>query len=242
MMWRYAIITACAALLSSATFAEDGYRAAYKLVVGPLTVGEAERSFEIEPSGAYRFVSKMKSTGVVSIVRDEELLETSSGMFRDGIYYPADYTYVRKSKKKPRNIAMHFDRDNANIETIVNGEILWAPLREDLLDKLVYQAALMHDLGVGKTELIYRIADRGREKLYQPVFADEEVIKTKAGRFNTIKIVRERTNDKRRTIFWCAPELGYLPVRIAVRDKKGKETTANLTEYHSLVTRAPSSP
>ena len=137
---------------------------------------------------------------------------------------------------------MHFDRDNANIETIVNGEILWAPLREDLLDKLVYQAALMHDLGVGKTELIYRIADRGREKLYQPVFADEEVIKTKAGRFNTIKIVRQRANDKRRTIFWCAPELGYLPVRIAVRDKKGKETTANLTEYHSLVARVPSSP
>ncbi len=129
---------------------------------------------------------------------------------------------------------MHFDRENASIEIIVNGERISSPLREDQLDNLMYQAALMHDLRAGKTELNYRIADRGKDKSSQPIFAEKAIVETKLGRFETFKIVREHTNDKRRTIFWCAPDLGFLPVRVAHREKDGIETTALLTKYRSF--------
>lgn len=240
MIMRYPLVLACVLSLPLLAAADDGYRAAYKLVAGPLKVGEVERSFEVHADGAYSFVSKLRATGVVSIVRQDELLETSTGTFQEGNYYPAHYTYLRKNKKKPRDIDMHFDRQNADIRTVVNGETLSSPLRDQVLDKLIYQAALMHDLKMGKTDLSYRIADRGREKIYTPELAGKELIETDAGRFDTLKVTRNRGgNDKRRTIFWCAPELGYLPVQIAYREKSGKETIAVLTEYHRIEPTAP---
>ncbi len=234
MMPRYALVVAFVLLLSPAAAAEGGYHATYRLMMGPLTVGKMERSFEVQADGTYRFVSKLKATGLASIVNRDELLETSSGAFELGTYRPDQYNYVRKNKKKPRVISMYFDRENANVKTIVNGETMSSPLSENLLDKLIYQAALMHDLGLGKTDLGYRIADRGKEKLYRPVFMEQERIKTDIGEFDTMKIVRRRSKDKRRTTFWCAAELAYLPVRVAYREKDGKETIAVLTEYDRI--------
>ena len=233
-MSRYIIVFLYGLFFSTAILAEDGYSATYKLVVGPLTVGKMKQSFEIEPDGAYRFESKTWTTGLASIVRPDELIETSTGTFRSGSYYPLEYTYVRQNKKKPRTIHMHFDRENASIKIEVNGEAISSPLHEDQLDKLIYQAALMHDLRAGKTELTYRIADRGKDKSYRLIFAEKIFVETKVGRLETLKIVRERPNDKRRTVFWCAPDLGFLPVRVVHREKDGTETTALLTKYRSF--------
>ncbi len=242
MIPRYALVIGCALLLSSGAPAEDGYRATYRLIVGPLTVGKMERSFEVKPDGNYHFVSKLKATGLASIIHQDELLETSSGTFQSGAYYPAHYTWLRKNRKKPRAISMHFDRENANIKTVVNGKTISSPLNENLLDKLVYQAALMHDLRLGKTDLDYRIADRGKEKRYRPIFAEQERTKTDIGEFNTIKVVRQRVKDKRRTTFWCAAKLAYLPVRVSYREKDGKETIALLTEYQRIDSSSSQAP
>jgi len=216
------------------TVAQDAYRATYKLAVGPLTVGKMERTFNIQPDGAYRFESRLKTTGLTSLIRKDALIETSAGIFQAGKFYPNIYTHVRKNKKKPRNIHMHFNQENASIETVINGERLSSPLRENLLDRLVYQAAMMHDLSKGETELRYVIADRGKEKTYKSVFGEQTVIKTKLGRYETVEIIRQRENDKRRTIFWCAPDLGYLPVQVSYREKDGTETIALLTAYQRL--------
>lgn len=233
-MSRYVIGLLIWLFCCPATVAQDGYRATYKLAVGPLTVGKMERSFDIQPDGAYRIESRLRSTGLASLVRKDELLETSAGIFRGGKFYPDDYSHIRKNKKKPLTIRMHFNRENANIDTVVNGEQLSSPLHDDLLDKLVYQAAMMHDLAAGKTELIYRITDRGKEKTYRSVFGEKTVIKTNLGRFDTLKITRQRKDGKRRTIFWCAADLGYLPVQLSYREKDGTETIARLTGYHRL--------
>lgn len=233
-MARYIIALLFWLLFCRATAAQKAYVATYKLVVGPLTVGKMVRSFDIQPDGAYRFESSLRSTGLASLVRKDELLETSTGIFWHGKFYPSTYTHVRKNKKKPLNVHMRFDRQNAQVDTVVNGAHSSSPLLEDMLDKLVYQAAIMHDLGIGKTELNYRITDRGKEKSYDPVFGEKTVVKTKLGRFNALEVIRQRTSDKRRTIFWCAPDLGYLPIKVSYREKDGTETIALLTSYRRL--------
>ena len=211
--------------------AEGGYEARYKLKLGQLTVGEMERRFEIGENNAYLFVSKIQSTGLAAILRPDKLVETSTGQLRAGAFEPAHYSYDRKNKKKPRQVDMRFDRANQRIELTLNGERSHTPLTEGLLDKLVYQAALMRDLQTGVSSFEYRIADRGEEKVYRPLLGDEEIVETPFGSYQTVKLVRSRSKDKRQTIFWCAPELGYLPVKVAHRDKKGKETIVLLVDY-----------
>ncbi len=233
-MARYIFVILLWLLFCRANAAQESYVATYKLVIGPLTVGKMVRSFEIQPNGAYQFESRLRSTGLASLVRRDELLESSAGIFRHGKFYPDTYTHVRKNKKKPLNVHMRFDRENANVHTVVNGTQLSSPLLEDMLDKLIYQAAIMHDLVTGRSELSYRITDRGKEKSYDPVFGENTVVNTKLGRFNTVEIIRRRSGDKRRTIFWCARDLGYLPIKVSYRDKDGTETLALLTNYRRL--------
>ncbi len=233
-MARYVCTLLFWLLLCRVTAAQESYVATYKLEVGPLTVGKMVRSFEIQSNGTYRFESKLHATGLASLVSKDELLETSSGVFRQGTFHPSVYTHVRKNKKKPLNVHTRFDRENATVNTAVNGTQSSAPLLEGMLDKLIYQAAIMHDLDAGKSELRYRITDRGEEKSYDPVVGDTAVVETQLGRFNTVTVIRERTKDKRRTIFWCAPELGYLPIKVSNREKDGSETIALLTEYRRL--------
>ena len=240
-MARYVITLLFWLLLSCVTVAQESYVATYKLEVGPLTVGAMVRSFEIQSDGTYRFESKLHATGLASLVSKDELHETSSGVFRQGKFHPSAYTHVRKSKK-PLNVDTRFDRENATVNTIVNGTQSSSPLLEGMLDKLVYQAAIMHDLDAGKSKLSYRITDRGEEKSYDPVVGDTAVVDTQLGRFNTVTVIRQRTKDKRRTIFWCAPELGYLPIKVSNREKDGSETIALLTDYRRLDDAGASQP
>ncbi len=208
----------------TASRAESGYDATYALSLGPIKVGEMQRAYRIDATGKYRFESEIHATGLASFMRSDELVEVSSGTFRDDYFVPAQYTYERKNKRKPRSIATTFDYSSDTIETVYNGAPLTSSLEGQGLDKLVYQAQIMHDLALGKTSLRYHVTDRGREKVYEPVIAGNETVETDAGTYQTVKVVRENTDNKKRTIFWCAEELGYLPVKVAHREKNGNET------------------
>jgi hypothetical protein len=230
---------ACGLLFSGTVLAVEGYEATYELAIGRLSVGKMERLFSIHADGAYRFESKLRTTGLATLMRREEVLETSSGFFIDGNYIPDAYSYLRKSKKKPRNISIRFRRETESLETTINGATSTSPLRNELIDKLTFQAALMHDLGSESEVLRYAITDRGKEKVYEPFVDGSAVVDTKLGEFSTLKVVRQRGTETKRTIFWCAPALDYLPVQISHRDSDGTETIVSLLSYRKTGTAEP---
>jgi hypothetical protein len=227
-MLRIIACLLCACALATNSWAESGYDATYTLTLGPITVGEMQRRYRIDESGNYRFESDIRATGLASFMRSDELREVSSGTFRDDRFLPEHYTYERKNKRKPRSIATTFNPNAGTSETIYNGKTLTSDHGKPVLDKLVYQAQIMHDLALGKAALRYRVTDRGHDKVYEPVTAGTEIVETDAGSYEAVKVVRENTNDKKRTIFWCARELGYLPVKVAHREKNGNETIVTL--------------
>jgi hypothetical protein len=218
-------------LFATQVSAVDGYQASYKLVVGNLSVGKMDRSFVVAAGGAYRFTSTFQTTGLAAMLRKEKVTESSSGTFRDGVFSPEQYTYTRKRKKKPKHITMQFDRTGNRIDTVTNNQQQSSSLSAGVLDKLIYQAALMHDLELGKLQFHYVIADRGKEKIYEPVAEGNVSIETELGIFETIKLTWQSKGDSKSTTFWCAAEFGYLPVRVLHRDEDGSETIASIVTY-----------
>ena len=79
----------------------------------------------------------------------------------------------------------------------------------------------MADLDAGKRDVAYPIADGGKLKRYRLFEAGREPLETKVGHFETIIIKRERRSGKRETRFWCAPALGFLPVKIEHKERDG---------------------
>jgi len=227
-MLRFIACLVCACALATGSRAESGYDATYALTLGPISVGEMQRKYRIDESGNYRFESEIRATGLAAFMRADELREVSSGTFRDDRFLPEHYTYERKNKRKPRSIATTFDPGAGTSETVYNGKTLANSHEKNILDKLIYQAQIMHDLVLGKTTLQYRVTDRGNDKVYAPIIAGTETVDTDAGSYEAVKVVRANQDDKKRTIFWCARELDFLPVKVAHREKNGNETIVTL--------------
>ena len=96
----------------------------------------------------------------------------------------------------------------------------------NIMDKLLYQLAIMNDLKVGKEQLAYTVADGGQIKIYKFNMLGEELIKTPIGVLHTLKLERQKPNSRRKTTIWCARKLNYLPVKVENIEKDGRKTIA----------------
>jgi hypothetical protein len=82
----------------------------------------------------------------------------------------------------------------------------------------------MKDLQSEKNSVSYVIADKKRIDTYHLKQTQAEDIETPIRTFSTVKLVSNKIRNKMQFIFWCAPELQYLPVKVLKIDKKGTES------------------
>ena len=103
------------------------------------------------------------------------------------------------------------------------------------MDKFSYILAMMRDLGRGKRSVEYTIADGGRRlKRYVLTGIGEERIETALGTFDTAVVRRERENSERQTTFWCAADLGFLPVKILHVEGDGQSMTLSIESLRGI--------
>ena len=92
---------------------------------------------------------------------------------------------------------------------------------EDAMDRLAIQLAV-RDLLVRHPETLpteprnFTMIEDDRIKTYTMQVKGREVVKTPAGELDAIRVERVKDASKT-TIFWVAPELGYIPVRVEQR-------------------------
>ncbi len=56
-----------------------------------------------------------------------------------------------------------------------------------------------------------------------------ERLRTAVGEYHTVKYRSSRPDSDKSTVFWCAPELGYLPLKVELRDGKDLEVSMRIT-------------
>ncbi|MBI4695433.1 MAG: DUF3108 domain-containing protein [Gammaproteobacteria bacterium] len=226
--WRPALLLlAVLAPLAAHADALKPFTATYALAMGKMTVGTMTRKLALGTNHGYELSSTVEATGIAAMFQDGRIVETSRGTLLDGRPRPERYDYDPGGKKKKRALAVVFDWKAGTLTTRYKGRESQATSRAGLLDKLVYQLAVMGDLASGAT-LTYSVADGDGITDYVLARRGDEQVVTPAGTFDTTRIERVNGSSKRRTVLWCAPKLGFLPVKIEHREKDGKITTALL--------------
>lgn len=210
------------------------FNATYTLHSKGLTLGKMERSFTREANGIYRFSSQSYPTGLASLFRHDRIHEFSLFRLHADEVRPLEYSYDHRGGKKERQVRVVFDWENSSITNTLGRHHWRMQAVPGVLDKLVYQIALMRHLRQGKIHLRYQIADGGRMKVYAIEMQGEEMLETPMGRVKTIRLQRKKANSKRMTTLWCAPELDYLPVQVEHREKDGNVTIARLVELKGM--------
>ncbi|MCZ6802634.1 MAG: DUF3108 domain-containing protein [Proteobacteria bacterium] len=204
----------------------DFFEAKYTLFSNDMKIGQMERRFYKQDDGRYAFRSESKTTGFISLFRKDHIIEVSNWDFINSSFTPLLYTYKHTSKKKNRDVEINFDWDKKQIINRVNDSVWHMQTQPGILDKLLYQLAIMSDLKSGHVPESYSIADGGKIKKYMFEHIGDEVIKTPLGEFNTIKVARYKSNKKQKTFLWCAYELNFLPIKVTIEEKDDRLTTA----------------
>ena len=211
-----------AALMSMGAWAVAGaaqslptYEAVYEVSYSGLTVGETEFSVTAVAgtNDTYEFRSASRVSGLFRLLVPSPAEELSEFVHENSRIRPLAYS-LRDGTRRGRNdfrIEFDWERERAIITAAdFSAETELVP---GMLDRGSFQVALMLRPGPLAAERI-SLLDRDGMEVHELRPDGEEILETPAGRFETRRLVQQRLNSSRRTLFWMAAELRNLPVRI----------------------------
>jgi len=185
-----------------------------------------KRSFSRLDNDEFLYQSETSTVGLLALFRKDHIIEKSTWHFSGGQLQPLLYSYEHTGGKKDRDVNVKFDWSTRRITNSINGSSWQMPIQAYIMDKLLYQLAIMYDLEKGRKDISYVIADGGKIKQYDFELVGEERLQTPIGEFSTLKLSRHKPNSRRKTVIWCARELGYMPVKVENIENNGRETMA----------------
>ncbi len=121
---------------------------------------------------------------------------------------------------------IHIDRESQTAFSNTRKGKFNYPVKPNVSDALAYLFKLQCDLKQGNLNPQYEIAYATGIEHYVFRFSHKETLRTPLGKVETLVLERVYESDKHETIYWIAPELNYLMVRM--KHKEGKLVTANL--------------
>lgn len=200
----------------------DPFAASFVLKAYGATVGRSEWRLVPMENGRFLWESRSETAGAGALIRDVYVTERTRSELHGGTFRPLEYDYHRQGGDTSRTVRVVFDwRDGQAVNT-AKGHTWRMALPEGTFDKLSYLLALMGDLADGERHMRYTIADGGRLKTYDMREAGTETLETALGTLETLKMRRLRRADYGEATLWCAPALGYLPVKLENRDRDGR--------------------
>lgn len=187
--------------------------------------GSAKRSLKSEADGRWTldFEASMLVAG---------LSEQSSFRFDKGAFLPQSYRFSRSGLGKGKQIELDFDWTAKQVIGTENGNQVRVPFNRGIQDKSTYQIVLQHDVAAGKKSMSYQVIDGDEIETYDFRVLGEEMVETKVGQIDAIKVerVRDPTQSNRKTVLWFAKDFDYLLVRLQQVEKDGKEYQIMLLE------------
>jgi hypothetical protein len=209
------------------------FQATYKLFSSGLEIAQMERTMNKLEDDEYIYRSTTQTIGLVAAFHKDRIVEASRWKLINGQISPLNYSYLRSKGKKNRKVNIFFDWERNIMINEIRDQRLNMPLESGVLDKLLYQYALMLDVKNNNFPITYNIADGGKMKTYHFERLGNETVQTPLGDFNTVKIRSDDPKDEKKLVIWCAPALKYLPIKVE-HTEDGRITTAVIQSLAEL--------
>ncbi|HBX57563.1 DUF3108 domain-containing protein [Pseudomonas sp. UBA2684] len=180
--------------------------------------GTAERGLQALDDGRWQL--SFEASMLVASLSEESTFRVENGAF-----LPLTYRFERSGLGKGKEIEQDFDWSAKQVIGNDRGNPVRFPLNRGLQDKSTYQLALQYDVAAGKQSMSYQVVDGDEIETYDFRVLGEEVVRTKAGLIDAIKVerVRDPTQSSRKTVLWFAKDWSHLLVRLHQVEKDGKE-------------------
>lgn len=199
--------------MTSQAFAMSPFQATYQFSYNGKNVGSATRTLS-KSGNNWSYVFAAKAAGLASAT------ETSRFTFNNGKISSSSFSRTSKVLVHNNTMSINFHPSSTTISTKKDNESRSFAWKAGVLDELNAELQLREDLKGSGLKANYYLADAKEIEARKFVKQGSENVKTNYGTFNTIKVVMKHDKPGRETIFWLAPKLDYLPVKVSHVDKK----------------------
>ncbi|MFC6052365.1 hypothetical protein A6M14_12135 [Acinetobacter sp. Ac_877] len=199
--------------ISSQAFAMSPFQAGYQFNYNGKNIGSATRTLS-QSGNNWTYVFAAKAVGLASAT------ETSKFTFNNKQISSSNFSRTSKVLVHNNTMSINFNPSTKLINTKkddTNRSFAW---KSGVLDELNAELQLREDLKNGALKSAYLLADAKEIESRRFVKQGNEQVKTNYGTFDTMKVVLKHEKPGRETIFWLAPKLDYLPVKVTHVDKK----------------------
>lgn len=201
--------------LASNAYALEPFKAEYQFQYNGKNLGSASRTLT-QSGQKWNYIFAARAAGLASATETSQFKFTNGRIVSD--------SFNRKSKVLVRSDSTRivFNATNKTIQTHTSKNdttrsFAWS---NAALDDLNAELQIREDLKNNQLRAKYYITDAKEVEGRKFVKAGNESVKTPAGTYDTIKVVLKHDKPGRETIFWMAPQLDYLPVKMSHVDKK----------------------
>jgi hypothetical protein len=224
-----ALLLACNALLAAAGEVElKPFTAGYSSNWHGISAGTAQLQLQRLPDGRWSYRMQMFARGLARLAMPAETDSRSVFRIQDDRVVPETFTVEDGTSDDDDDQNIVFDWASGRARGTAEGKRIDLPLQPGLLDTLSVQVALMHELIAGRTPERFVLLDTNLVKDYAYTAQGKERLQTEAGTYDTVIFRSSRPGSRKSTWFWCAPELGYLPLKVERREDKDVQWSLRL--------------
>jgi Protein of unknown function (DUF3108) len=219
--WLLAVAAAVLLVSGGAAAADElkPYTATYNGIWRGMTV--ATSTLKLEQTGdTWTFSSRSEGRGI--------------GKLASGVFPPLQVSVVRVTDQgvlpqsfkssggdSDKSIVLNYDWQTHRVTGTYEKTKVDLPLTPQVQDDGSVQLALMVELLAGRTPPAVQLIDQNSVREYEFTRDGEATLKTEIGDVQTVVFKSQKKYSPRITRFWCAPDRGYVPVR--VQQKKGDD-------------------
>ena len=201
----------------------------YDVSQNGMTMVEATETLEHD-GRSYRIQSEWQGKGLFALSARGKAKRSSQGAIEARGLAPREFRDQRGDG--PLGVA-RFDWAKKVLTRERDGRIESEPLPERTQDRLSFAYGFAFAPPAGG-EFGVHIADARGLSLHRYAVAGRETLKTGAGEFEALKLVKQRApGDDRGTEIWLAPKRNYLPLRVLVIERDGTRLDQLLTRIES---------
>lgn len=201
------------------------FSATYSVGNNSVQAGNARVVLEQRSENEWAYSLNTKPTGLFKLAGKGYVSETSNFTIvnknNQSILQPNTYKYRQDNEKKRAVDAtfnwgqrqLYFSRGEENKQTAISTETL---------DRMTMTLTMMSTLNEDFDSTTLEVFDGGRIKQLQLLNEGTEILSTRLGTLDTVRVKTSNIESSRRvTLTWFAPALNNLPVRIE-QHKEGK--------------------
>jgi hypothetical protein len=193
-----------------------------------MQAGTSSFSFKRQESDQWTYESRSSPRGVFKAFLPDSLTQHSQMRIDDAGVQPLRYRADDGTSATKRDIDLQFDWPQLRVSGVSEDQPVAAPLVAGVQDDLSVQIALMLELSRGQTPASFKtFNDRGLRE-YQYRREAEETLQTPLGAIATVVYSSQRAGSNRVTRYWCAPSLGYLPLKAQQKRAERVEWTMEI--------------